>query len=127
MKYVLDASALLAMIANEPGSERVAQILNESVISSINHTEVASKLIDLGMPESEVVSLLNLLGLESLPFDLDQSYVAASLRSDTRKLGLSLGDRACLALARHKNLTAVTADRTWNKLKLNIPIECIRS
>src|SRR5579863_1114878 len=112
--YVLDASALLALLNQEPGCERVAScIANGAVISTVNLCEVAAKLSDAGVPEEIIREALSVLGISIVDFDALLAYDAGLLRPLTRQVGLSLGDRACLALARHLELPAVTTDKVW--------------
>lgn len=125
-KYVLDASAILALLNAEEGSQLVENFLPESIISAINLAEVVTRLSVLRMPEGEIRTVLNLLGLEIIPFDEGQAFAAGLLSSYTRPFGLSLGDRACLALARINQATAITADRVWKNLELGIEITLIR-
>src|SRR5215208_7531579 len=117
-KYVLDASAVLALLNQEPGMDQVEAILGESTISSVNACEVLTKLIDAGLPMEEARESFDLLGLDVIDFNKELGEKAASLRSVTRKKGLSLGDRCCLALGLHLKIEVVTAEREWAKLKL---------
>ena len=96
---VLDASALLALLQDEPGSDRVLESLPGALVCSVNLSEVVAKLTELGMPEPDIRVALS-LGLEVVAFDEALAYSAGALRPATRPAGLSLGDRACLALAR---------------------------
>jgi ribonuclease VapC len=125
-KYVLDASAVLTLLNQETGKERVESLLAESCISTVNYCEVIGKLIDAGMPERDARASVELLNIEVVSFDIDLARLAAVLRPTTKKLGLSLGDRSCLALALSRRNTAVTAERIWAKLKLGVKIELIR-
>ena len=125
-EYVLDASAVLALLNQEPGHNKVAPLLSQSVLSSINLCEVLGKLIDAGIAASEANQTVGLLGMPIVPFDAVLALTTAELRTDTRSLGLSLGDRSCIALARNRDATADTAERLWSKLKLGVPIEVIR-
>jgi PIN domain nuclease of toxin-antitoxin system len=125
-KYVLDASAILALLNDEPGAQRVSEILPESIVGAVNMSEAAAKLISAGMNLSDATNSIELLGLEIVPFDAALAYKAASLATAGRKLGLSLGDRACLALAMAFDRTVVTADHMWPKLKLPVRIDIIR-
>ncbi len=124
--WVLDASALLAMLNREPGSERVAAALADSVMSSVNLSEVVAKLADQGRAEAEIRSYLDALGIVIVPFDMELAYRSGCLRSSTKSAGLSFGDRACLALVESLNVPALTCDRAWTTLNLNIQIELIR-
>ena len=125
-KYVLDASAVLALLNQEPGMDRVEAVLADSCLGTINYCEVLGKLIDAGVPEQDARESVELLNVEIVSFDTDMARLAAVLRLTTKKLGLSLGDRSCLALALARRNTAVTAERIWAKLKLGVKIELIR-
>ncbi len=125
-KYVLDASAVLALLNQEPGMDRVEAVLADSCISTVNYCEVLGKLIDAGLPEQDARESVEMLNVEVVGFDVDLARLAAALRSTTKKLGLSLGDRSCLALALSRRNTAMTAERVWPKLKIDVKIELIR-
>jgi ribonuclease VapC len=125
-KYVLDASAVLALLNQERGQEKVVGMLDESVISAVNFCEVMGKLIDAGLTEDEARDSIELLNIEVINFDKEMARVAAALRARTRKLGLSLGDRSCLALGLARRNTIVTAEKIWAKLKIGVTIEIIR-
>lgn len=126
MSIVLDASALLALLNSEPGADLVTEALAEAAISSVNHSEVIAKLAEGGLPEPVIRQTLDGLGLEIVPFDVGQSYLAGLLRVATRPASLSLGDRACLALAQTLQLPVMTTDRSWSQLNLNVIVELIR-
>lgn len=126
MIVVLDSSAVLALIRREPGAERVAAVIAGSLISAVNYAEVASRLVDLGMPQEMALKQLSGFGLHVVPFDLPFASTVMKLRPLTRRFGLSLGDRACLALAIREKATAVTADRGWAGLEVGCAIELIR-
>lgn len=125
-RCVLDASALLALLASEPGAEQVAPHLPGAVIGAVNLAEVAAKLADGGLPSEAVSDALTSLALDVRPFDASLALASGLLRPKTRALGLSLGDRACLALAAHLSLPVLTADRAWKRLKLGIEVRSIR-
>ena len=125
-KYVLDASALLALLNNEPGARRVNDILPESVIGAVNVCETAGKLASSGMSVEDARTSIELINLEVIPFDTELAYRTGGLLVETKKFGLSLGDRACLALGLALNNTVVTADQLWSKLKIGVVIEVIR-
>jgi len=119
IKNVLDASAILAVLNGEPGEKKVIPLLTESAVSSVNLTEVAAKLLEAGMDEASSQIAVSVLGIgEIVDFTEDSAWEAAQLRPPTKQYGLSLGDRACLALARKLNVPAVTADKEWSKFKL---------
>jgi ribonuclease VapC len=113
---VLDASALLALLQDEPGAEVIADLLTVGAMSTVNLSEVVAKLIDHGMPSERAREALDGLPIQVHSFDRDAAFAAAELRRATRGAGLSLGDRACLALAAHLGVAAVTADRAWASL-----------
>ncbi len=123
---VLDASALLAMLHREPGADVVAQAMPNATISAVNFYEVLSRLSDLGVPQNSAQQTLTELSLRVAPFDQNQAYLAASLRPLTKSAGLSLGDRACLALAMHLEVPVMTADRAWRGLKLDVHVQVVR-
>ena len=125
--YVLDASALLAWLHGEQGSEIVEVSLNRSVICSVNWAEVLQKIIARGIQEPEDVGGdLEYLGLVVIPFTAEDAVTAAKIWSPGRRVGLSLGDRACLSLAHRLRLPALTADRMWSALGLDIDVRLIR-
>lgn len=118
MIHVIDSSVLIAISKGEPGAEGAMELLltNECVISSVNLAEVGTKLIDFGLPAHELSRGLSQFSLDAIDFDTEQATACAALRALTREQGLSLGDRACLALAKHLQGCAVTADRAWGDL-----------
>jgi ribonuclease VapC len=125
--YVLDASALMVLFQEEPGSDKVAQAVKDgAAISTVNLSEIASKLNELHTPQTLIQDAINGLELTIVDFNAEFAYKVGLLRPLTRHLGLSLGDRACLALAQHLNLPALTGDRLWKELSLGIAIEVIR-
>lgn len=125
-KIILDASALLALINQEPGADMVEKHLPYSMMSTVNISEVATVLHNIGIPADEIKMIINSLIDQVVPFDNQQAHVAASLREATKMHGLSLGDRACLGLGSIENATVLTADKVWKKLNLPIKIELIR-
>lgn len=126
MSCVLDASALLAAYQREPGWERVEQELDSAFISAVNLSEAAAKLVERGRTSDAIRSYVMPTALTVVPFEAVDAYVAAELRHDTRRLGLSFADRACLALARRLDHPALTTDRAWAKLDLGVAVELIR-
>jgi ribonuclease VapC len=127
-KAVIDASALLAFIKDESVFSQVLEsLLPKSIISAVNACEVATVMIRLGIPDDEIEGLINETIGAIIPFDIHHSLLAAKLWKITKDYGLSLGDRACLALAQHMNLPVYTADQIWSKLKIkNLEINLIR-
>jgi ribonuclease VapC len=129
---VLDASALLAHLTDEPGADTVEKaLIRGSAMSAVNLAEVLSKLADAGEDPAEVSDRLRRQGLVGgrllvVPFTADDAVTIAALRRRTMARGLSLGDRACLALALRLGLPAMTADRSWANIRLGVRIETIR-
>lgn len=125
-EVVLDASALLAYAIEEHGAEVVDEVLSQSVIATVNLTEVVSRLLDLGTAYRDVKASLASLPITVETFDHELALSAGALRDPTRHLGLSLGDRACLALAGKLGVPALTADRRWSGLDIGVEIRQIR-
>lgn len=125
-KVVLDASAVLALLGGEPGADIVGACIPDAALSTVNVAEIGAKLADRGMAAGDVRSAIGTLGLEIVMFDEDAAYASAAMRGRTRPLGLSLGDRACLALGTTRNLPVLTADRSWAGLDLGVEIRVIR-
>lgn len=126
MSTVIDASALLALLQDEPGSDRVVEALPDSAISTVNIAEVVTKLCDKGFQPDQARETLEMISLNVIDFDLHQAVAAGALRRSTRALGLSLGDRACLALAARSDASAMTTDRAWAKLEIGVSVDVIR-
>ena len=125
-EVVLDASALLALLNDEPGADIVASVLAASAISTLNLSEVVGKLADVGMPATAIREALRDFPLEVVPFDEEQAYEAGLMRPATKGAGLSLGDRACLSLAHRLGLPALTTDRNWKHLQVDVKVSIIR-
>ena len=122
----LDASALLAFLFREEGAERVAAHLSKSCLSAVNLAEVIGRFVRDSHDAHEVLARLAASETELVPFTPEQAAIAAQLIPRTSRLGLSLGDRACLALALSRSIPALTADRDWKKLKVGVSIVVIR-
>jgi PIN domain nuclease of toxin-antitoxin system len=125
-RIVLDASALMVMLRGEAGAERVAACLPRAIVSTVNLAEVVTKLVSAGIGEQLAWWHIAELECESVPFDDEQARMAGGLVKFTKPFGLSLGDRACLALALQRKATAYTTDRAWKNLSLGVEIEVIR-
>ncbi len=123
---VLDASALISSIYQEKGAEIVDHYLPCAIISAVNLTEVASYMVREGMEFKKVEELLRDLSLDISDYNEKEALLAASLLPKTSPKGLSLGDRACLALAMRVNLPVLTADKVWKTLGLSVKIETFR-
>jgi len=113
---VLDSSAILALLLTEPGADIVAGYLPDACLSAVNLSEVMSKLCERGMPPEDARQAVANMGVDVVAFDDDQAQRTGALRPATRALGLSLGDRACLALAQLRGVPAVTADQVWRQV-----------
>jgi len=126
-KVVLDASAILALLNREPGTEMLTpELLNYATCSTVNLAEVQSKLVSLGGAADEAWDDALSPLRESAAFTEEHAKIAGNLVVHTRVLGLSLGDRACLALAIALKAPVYTADKSWKKLKLDVRIHVIR-
>lgn len=125
-RAVLDASAVLTLLHDEPGASEVTPWIAEGVISAVNLAEVVGKLLEAGMPERPAIDAIEGLALDVVAFDAAMAVRAGALRPSTRSLGLSLGDRICLATARELELPVITADRTWRELDIGVPIHVVR-
>lgn len=123
---ILDASALLALINDEPGGEIVAAAAATAAISAVNLAEVAAKLSAAGMSDLEIEDILEGYALDVVAFDSVLAYASAKLYQSTRAAGLSLGDRACLALALQARLPVLTTDRVWSKIRTGGEVRQIR-
>ncbi|MCY3931358.1 MAG: type II toxin-antitoxin system VapC family toxin [Acidobacteria bacterium] len=127
----MDASAVLALVHSEPGAESVADALRDSVMSTVNWAEVVARVRGgatngAGAGPSALRLELCALGFRLEEFSAEQADLAGELRRSTRDFGLSLGDRACLALALVRREPVLTADRVWRRLSLDVEIEVIR-
>jgi ribonuclease VapC len=125
-KLVLDASALTALFRQERGADAIAEAAPTAIISSVNLSEVIARELEAGMPMETIEFHLNRLSIPVVPFDAALAKIAASLKSATRPYGLSLADRACLALAMDRNLPAMTGDRDWAKPGLDVELVFFR-
>ena len=124
--YVLDASALLCLLFDEPGAERVEVVLGSACIAAANLAEVVGKLVDRGVPADEAIADLRSIDLEVIDMNRAQAEAAGRLRVATRAAGLSLGDRACLALAESLGVPALTTDRPWADVDCSVAVEVVR-
>ena len=122
---VLDSSALLALLLGEPGADKVAAVLPQSCMSTVNCAEVITKLVEK-QASNHQFALARGLPVEKVPFDEAQAVASGHLRATTKAFGLSLGDRACLALALALGLPVLTSDRAWAGLNIGVTIQMIR-
>ena len=126
MSVVFDSSALLAIAFEENGADVAARRLSGGIMSAITASEVVARFVDLGVSGEDARASLLDFGLEIRLFDTALAVAAGLLRAATREKGLSLGDRACTALAMREQVGIVTADRVWATLDLDVEIELIR-
>ncbi len=122
----LDASALLAFLLRERGHERVGELLSEACMSTVNFSELLARFARAGQDVVLIAEKLLATPIELVEFSTQQAVIAAALTPAVQAEGLSLGDRACLALAQERRIRAVTADRAWRRLHLDIEIETLR-
>jgi PIN domain nuclease of toxin-antitoxin system len=126
LSVVLDASAVLAVLLDEPGSDTVIGVMRGSAISSLNASECFQRVVDKGFPASAVTALLLQFEIEVVSFDLTQAAAVANLRTQTKSVGASLGDRAFLNLGLARGRSAYTADRRLGELDIDLDIRLIR-
>jgi PIN domain nuclease of toxin-antitoxin system len=125
-EVVLDASAVLADMRDEPGAAVVRALTSRTAISAVNFAEVITKLIENGMPSAEAQALAETMDHEVVAATQTRAARAGVLHEKTRRKGVSLGDRFCLALALELDAPAITADRRWASLDLGVEITLIR-
>ncbi|MBD2133953.1 type II toxin-antitoxin system VapC family toxin [Sphaerospermopsis sp. FACHB-1094] len=125
-EVVLDASAILALLNEEPGSEEVLKFIDKAAISTVNLSEVIAKLADAGIPENDIILIINNLNLKVIDFNEEQALKAGILRSLTKSIGLSFGDRACLALGIILNQPVLTTDRLWSNINVGVEVRILR-
>ena len=125
-RCVVDSSVVLAFLLQEPGQERAAELLQNCIISSVNLAEIVTKLTSNNFSEGEIAEDLTHLNLVTIPFDQPQAVTTGLLRKSTHHKGLSLGDRACLALALREKLPVYTTDKAWSDLDLGLDIRQLR-
>ena len=125
-EVVADASAIIALLAGEPFDRVDPERIARAWVSAVNLYEVLAKLYEMGLPDSEANAAVSLLGLRVMAFDEIQAGAAARLRRMMLKAGLSLGDRACLALAESLRCPVITADRAWANVDVGVEVLLIR-
>ena len=124
---VFDASAVLALVRDEPGADKVALHVGRAAISAVNLQEIIKELLLSGLDEATTRELLDELRLDVRAHDVGAAYAAAGLHAQTRQYGRGLGDRSCLALAMQLGVPALTADQEWKKVRVkNLKLEHIR-
>jgi ribonuclease VapC len=123
---VVDASALMALLLGEPGSDAVAERISESAISAVNLAEVLARMSREQISPRTLIAKLAALGLTVVDFDQAQAVFAGEIREHARAQGVGLADCCCMALALHQAWPVLTADRTWTKLGFDIDVHLIR-
>lgn len=125
---IVDTSALLALLLKEPGAEVVLDHMRQSscIITLVNYCEVLTKLFELTFPIDEFDAVFSALPLTLVEVNREMARFAAALRPSTKHIGLSLGDRFCIACAFYYKGTALTADKCWKSIEVGVPIEFIR-
>jgi PIN domain nuclease of toxin-antitoxin system len=123
---VVDASAVLALYFDEPGARQVEAALPGALLSAVNYAEVVGKCLERGEALNPLTRKLAAMGFRLAMYDTSLATRTGELRPATKRLGLSLADRACLALAERERACVITADRTWSKLDLGLEIRVIR-
>ncbi|MCW6508517.1 type II toxin-antitoxin system VapC family toxin [Lichenifustis flavocetrariae] len=122
-RYVLDASALLCLLFQEPGADRVEEVLDTAVMSAMNYAEVVAKLADRGVPPEVLDHDLADLDLTIFPVDRELAEKAGRIGAGPARSGLAVGDRICLALAQRRGAVVLTADRGWAAIAAGIGVE----
>ena len=123
---VLDSSAVLAVLFDEPGGASVSDLFNGGLLSAVNLAEILTKLKQGGWNTDFTWGRVLNMGFEVCPYESEQARLTSELIDQTRRFGLSLGDRACLALGMQRKATVYTTDKVWKNLDLGIAIEVIR-
>lgn len=125
--HVMDSSALLALTRGELGFETVQELIHreDCVISSVNMAEVGTKLIEYGLPPDELPRIVQQFQIDVIDFNNEQAILSAQLRPLTRAAGLSMGDRACLALTKLVEGIAVTTDQAWQDVRISADVKIL--
>jgi ribonuclease VapC len=124
--YVLDASAVICILGNESGASEIENLKSAAVISSVNYAEVVSKLKERGGSDHTIDEAMASMTLTVIDFNLVQAVRCGRFRAATKVAGLSLGDRACLALAAERKAVAVTTDKTWLTVDVGVEVKVVR-
>ena len=121
-KVVLDSSAVVALLLNEKGAEKVSGYEGYTAMSAINLAEVCIRLVEIGVTEEKVQQILSSIRIQIYPFDVEQAYAVSRVRNLARKYRMSLVDCACIQL----NLPVLTGDKAWTKVNLGVKVVLIR-
>ncbi|MGB3917479.1 MAG: type II toxin-antitoxin system VapC family toxin [Thiothrix litoralis] len=123
---ILDASALLALLQGEPGADKVQAVLHQATINTVNWSEVIQKLSVHDPDAADIRPEMELTGLKIMPFTVEQAEICASLWVKSKPFGLSLADRACIAMGIDRKMPVMTTDKIWQEMELPINIHVIR-
>lgn len=123
---VLDSSAVIALLLNEPGAEKVSCYEGHTAMSAINLAEVCIRMVEIGVAEDKIRQFLSAIRVQVYPFDVEQAYAVSKFRNLARKYGMSLADCACIQLGKQLNLPVVTGDRAWTRVDLGVEVDLIR-
>ncbi len=123
---ILDTSALIALMFEEPGADMVMALLPGAIMSTVNILEAATLLQARNIPIEVAAKEIDQLLAEIVPLEAPVAFLAASLYPVTKTYGLSLGDRVCLALAKLRHLPVLTADKIWQQLDIGVEVRLIR-
>ena len=126
-RYLLDASAILAFMSNETGADKVRAVIQagQAGVTAVNISEVAAKLVSRGLSSADAEFQCRAMGLDIIDVNEGIAFAAAALMPLTRPLGLSLGDRICLATSAQDASIAMTADKAWANVP-GVTVEVIR-
>jgi ribonuclease VapC len=122
---VLDASAIIALLKGERGASKVASVVAEAMVGAVNQAEVVTHYVHLGAPIDEVRAMLSALPYAVVTAEEPLVWEAGGLRALTSSVGLSLGDRFCLALAKQIGMPVYTADRAWRDVSANVGVKVV--
>ena len=117
---------MLAFLLKEPGGEQIGRILTDSAVTSVNLAEVVARFTELDMPDDDIAKIVDGLDCEIVAVSREVGLLGGLLRASTRRRGLSLGDRICLAFAKIEGLPVYTADRPWADLDIGVDVRLIR-
>ncbi|MDQ5769992.1 type II toxin-antitoxin system VapC family toxin [Thiothrix subterranea] len=123
---ILDASALLALLQDEPGADKVQAVLHRAIINTVNWSEVIQKLSVHDPDAADIRAEMELTGLKIMPLSIDQAAISASLWKQAKPFGLSLADRSCIATGIDHKMEIMTTDKIWQEMALPIAIHVIR-
>jgi ribonuclease VapC len=123
---ILDASAVMAVVLDQPGAEKVVARLGESIISAANYSEALTSMLSKGISASSAETILDELKLRIEPVTASHARAAAMMWPITKTAGLSLGDRICLALALERGEEILTSDRAWATVDHGAKVTLIR-